>query len=708
MNLPQLLFPLPKQIQGFQPPSSPIIWTLFLKFTRSMGIVKLEIPCTQNVNGVALDPKPDWSFEALLSELDSLEKKLNESSSVPFPFTKTNSRGLSEKSAVQRSPNAFVMRVPDFEESEDDDEDEGKWVPNNGSITAGRFNCDDLYLSDDSGDELDLGVQSCLMNEVGVVEGALSELTNEHQVGIKDEIRNKILSLETGLLNVKEKSTSACAQVEKYREARQEAERKLDVLYQRKIAEALDNHLTAVQREHELKSQREERRLRSDADEEAKRKEKALQEERLRQEKVKAEAEMQAKLRADEAKRAALEAERRAAKEAAEREAANTLKRNESVASKAEAVLNTEPPPSGSESDRTKKSQSAGNIIRAAKSALNLEQEREKKLKELDERNQTIRSSSNQDFSSHERHISRLIRQIRGIEENVRTKATELVQLINNPSRPQTISIATFAKKVVSQCASPDNAAFATSNVIVRVTSQFPHAMDLLLAEFHRACIYTIPKHIAHVESSFESKEAYCKAIGYREDEGKIESTEDYLKRLESYMRLYGALVQTEVQGFQNIHGLKEGWAWLARFLNALPANIYTAVALNAFLQMAGYALFGKYKSQFRKILNIISDNFLNALRAREDSELKPIIVEIQTYIEDKRFLQEPVGRSLKTSLLSSVITPDQEYPDSYPPSRDYRDSYHRSSRNYQDSYYHQSSRNYQDSYYHQSNGYYY
>lgn len=58
-------------------------------------------------------------------------------------------------------------------------------------------------------------------------------------------------------------------------------------------AEALDNHLTAVQRDHELKSQIEERRIRSDAAyEEAKRREKALQEEKLRQEKVKAEAEV--------------------------------------------------------------------------------------------------------------------------------------------------------------------------------------------------------------------------------------------------------------------------------------------------------------------------------------------------------------------------------------------------------------------------------
>ena len=58
-------------------------------------------------------------------------------------------------------------------------------------------------------------------------------------------------------------------------------------------AEALDNHLTAVQRDHELRSQIEERKIRNDAAyEEAKRKEKALQEEKLRQEKAKAESEV--------------------------------------------------------------------------------------------------------------------------------------------------------------------------------------------------------------------------------------------------------------------------------------------------------------------------------------------------------------------------------------------------------------------------------
>lgn len=55
-------------------------------------------------------------------------------------------------------------------------------------------------------------------------------------------------------------------------------------------AEALDNHLTDVQRHHEYKSQIEEKKIRDDAAiEEAKRKQIALQEEKIRQERMKVE-----------------------------------------------------------------------------------------------------------------------------------------------------------------------------------------------------------------------------------------------------------------------------------------------------------------------------------------------------------------------------------------------------------------------------------
>ncbi|XP_019417024.1 PREDICTED: protein GLE1 isoform X2 [Lupinus angustifolius] len=485
------------------------------------------------------------------------------------------------------------------------------------------------------------------MEEVGEVEGALFEFTHEHQLRVKDEIRNKISALETALVNESLNSTSSLLRVEKYKESRQELDRKLDTQYQRRIAEALDNHLTAVQRDRELRSQIEERKIRSDAQYEEAKKKIALQEEKQRQEKAKAEA--AAKLKAEEAKQAALESERKAAMEAKIRAATEAEKRAEKEATEAAARLTD-----NASSPSNAETKESGIVYRAAASTLNLEHGRLQKLKELYEQNQMIRSSSRQDYTRHESHISRLIRQIRGVRDNVRSKATDLTKLLNDPQCPQSISIEIFAKKIVSYCENPGNAPFASGYVIVLVTSQVPHAMDILLAELHRACLYTVPKHLVYRKATFQSKEAYFRTIGYKEDDGKMESTDDYLKRLESYMKVYGALVQTEIQNVQNLHGLQEGWAWLARFLNALPANQYTAVSLNAFLQMAGFALFRKYKSQFVKLLKVISENFLVDLKARNVPELTRTVVEIQTYIEDKKFLKEPEGRSLQSNLLSN------------------------------------------------------
>ncbi|XP_065875673.1 mRNA export factor GLE1 [Euphorbia lathyris] len=631
-----------------------------------MGVVNLEIRCPPKVNAITADPDPDWSFNSLLLELNALEKKLNASSQVPVPFIKTQIGDFSSRKNMGRKSNAFVVHVSDaeLEDSEGDDDEE----LGHGSLVAKRFNCDDIYLSesDDSDYDLCLDDQSYLMDKVGMSEGAVFELTQEHQLGVKEEIRNKISELEMELMRESEKSDSAFRRVEKYREARKESERKFDTQYQRKMAEALDEYMTAIQRDQDIKLQIEERRIRSDAAyEEAKRKEKALQEERLYQERLRAEAE--AKRKAEEAKMVALEAERKAAKEAAEKEAA--AKRVTAVVPQGDLAGPQLNPSSGnqnlqkgSRSNGHNKTGSSGTVVKAAESALILEQERLKKLKTLDEENQRLKSSSNMGFSNYESHVARLIRQVRGSKDSVRAKSTELVKIFTNPSCPQSISIAAFVKKVVSGCETPDSsAAFACGYVIVLVTSQIPHAMEILLAEFHKACIYTVPKHIAYSKSAFESKEAYFRTLGYQDLDGKLESTEDYLKRLTSYMKFYAALIQTEVPGVLNLHGAKEGWAWLARFLNDLPANTYTAHALNAFLQTAGFVLFRRYKSQFRKILKIVSEDFLKALREQKDSELNPIILEIQSYIEDNKFLQEPEGRSLQTALLSNAMIPESE-----------------------------------------------
>lgn len=77
------------------------------------------------------------------------------------------------------------------------------------------------------------------------------------------------------------------------------------------------------------------------------------------------------------------------------------------------------------------------------------------------------------------------------------------------------------------------------------------------------------------------------------------------------------------------------------------------------------------------KMLNIISDNFLTALKARRDPTLNSVIAELQFYIEDKKFLQEPEGRSLEGSLLSSVMVPESEYQQSYHHHSQRRDYYY-------------------------------
>ncbi|KAL0357843.1 UNVERIFIED_CONTAM: protein GLE1 [Sesamum calycinum] len=410
------------------------------------GAVKLELRSPQNVNGIAADPQPDWSFDNLLSELDAIDKKLDATIDFPVPFTKTQPRKLRASKDSYRGTRGFIMHVPDHEidYTDDDSEEEADYST---MVSGRRFACDELYMSDDSENEMPL--QCHLMDKVGVAEGALHELTHELQLSVSD-------------------------------------------------------------------------------------------------------------------------------------------------------------------------------------------------------------------YHRHGQHIGRQIKTISATVENVRTRAEELVKLINSSGCPQSISIQLFAEKIVSNCTNQrsSNAIFATSRVIVLVTSKIPLAMDVLIAELNRVCIYTVPKHISYSEDVFKTKDAYFKAIGYEEENGKIESIDDYVERLSCYMKLYGAIVQTEVGGFQNLHGLREGWAWLARFLNSLPANLYTAVALHSFLEMAGFTLYRRYRNQFEKLLHIVARDFLNALKEGGSeswsAKLSKVKMSIRDYIESNQFKKEPEGLQLRGHLESN------------------------------------------------------
>ncbi|KAJ8449951.1 hypothetical protein Cgig2_029313 [Carnegiea gigantea] len=387
----------------------------------------------------------------------------------------------------------------------------------------------------------------------------------------------------------KEKFASTVLQVQKNAEAKHEMDRKLD-------NGPLDSYLAVMQRDFELKSELEERRRRYEASREEARRKKARGE-------ASRSAEEERKI-AEVAEKEAKGAADKMPKENLRKSAANAKtgimgQKKDSAATFPNIQLST------SAANVPKKVQAA---VKAAENALELEKRRLQEYKELEDRNQSVTLTSEKEFRSKEREIVRQIKQITGSVGAVRSKAIELLKIFNDPTYPQSFTVALFAKKV-------------------------PAVMDCLLAEFHKACIYTVPKHITYSKSAFGTKEAYFKAIGYRHENGKLETTEHYLERLGSLMKIYGAVVQTNPHGVQNMHGLEEGWAWLARLLNNLLANVYPAVALEAFLR------------------------FLQALD-RSDPKINAVIARLQDYIESNAFLKKPEGWEPKGCLLSSNFVP--------------------------------------------------
>ncbi|CAN6841293.1 unnamed protein product, partial [Brassica oleracea] len=194
------------------------VWVFLIQLI-SEGIV-LEPPCPRRVDGISIDPEPNWNFDSLLSEIESVEKKLNVFSKFPQPFTQTTLR-------MGRRGGGFVMRVSEDEMESDVDEesDEEEEEKDHSQIcTKGKhFACDELYLSfcaysDESDDEFDCEPESFLLSKMGLAESALYEVINDHQTEVKIETFR-----------------SAIARVEKYKETRKEVERKLDLQYQRKV-----------------------------------------------------------------------------------------------------------------------------------------------------------------------------------------------------------------------------------------------------------------------------------------------------------------------------------------------------------------------------------------------------------------------------------------------------------------------------------------
>uniref|UniRef100_A0A0D9VHU0 mRNA export factor GLE1 n=2 Tax=Leersia perrieri TaxID=77586 RepID=A0A0D9VHU0_9ORYZ len=593
----------------------------------------------------ALDPRPSWTLGDVLAELDTLEATRRTAQPTPLKQPPEWASGASVRE------KAFVMRV---EEEDDTDEDDDSSDGESRAIVANgaRFSCNDLESSDveESEDELDgTIVPYSLMEKRSLEKSILLELEREHHLKVQEEVRNKLSTLEVCHQNEIQQTISAFARLQKYAESRKEIDRRLDVHFQRKIAEVLDKHLSMVQRDHEQKSQIVERRIRDDAAlEEAKRKEQAMKDEKLRQERAKQEAEARQKAAAKlaaEAQKAAAEA---AAKEAAEKDSAASKSSQNSQNNVAGTTM---------EKKSEIKSELPGIKVFADNSALEAESRRRALLDQV-----PANIHSSKEFSRYDRQIAKSIGKLMPTTDSVKARAGELIKALDGQDCPRPIACRIFANKIISIVKSRNtkdktfgNLAFACGYVMLLVTNQVPDAMDYLLAEFHRVCIYTVPKHLHALNAQARNRD-YYRLIGYQEENGQLESTESYLTYVAAYIKLYAAMIQTEIRGVRHPHGLAEGWKWLAMFLNALPATTATACALHAFLKVAGFALHKKYGSQFMKLLDVVSRCFLPALKEQGSRIQAEAANNLQNYLTDKVYLEEPEGQYLAQQLLSKEL----------------------------------------------------
>ncbi|KAA8497138.1 Nucleoporin GLE1 [Porphyridium purpureum] len=167
-------------------------------------------------------------------------------------------------------------------------------------------------------------------------------------------------------------------------------------------------------------------------------------------------------------------------------------------------------------------------------------------------------------------------------------------------------------KEAAGQITLHSDSAFPVAAVLAALMAVYPDIKDLLIAHFHRECIYTVPMYVRR--SPDQSQEDYYQStLGMKPGE-KVES---YHERMGGYVTLYAALVQTqnaESLGIgPNPYGIEHGWMWLARTVNMKPRNV-SCLVLISFLEICGYRLFREYGRQFEKLMRLVHKSYLPAV----------------------------------------------------------------------------------------------
>ncbi|XP_050354398.1 mRNA export factor Gle1 [Nymphalis io] len=202
-------------------------------------------------------------------------------------------------------------------------------------------------------------------------------------------------------------------------------------------------------------------------------------------------------------------------------------------------------------------------------------------------------------------------------------KVQVLDTFVTASQHPQGLHYCTalLAKKIVRQgdllVSSNPEAAFPLAAVTVALWSQFPEFGKLLEANFHRQCPYLVPMMLPQKEGQTD-KEFYMSRGYTYNDEGVVEKQDKFLKRMSGIFRLHCAIWIAKTPKFMNVsnpHSLRYGWQWLASFINLKPEPDLSATLIHDFFTVCGSEFLGHYGKQCKKILKLLSTEYLSILQ---------------------------------------------------------------------------------------------
>ena len=174
--------------------------------------------------------------------------------------------------------------------------------------------------------------------------------------------------------------------------------------------------------------------------------------------------------------------------------------------------------------------------------------------------------------------------------------------------------------------------AFAYAELASMVSSAFKDFLYVLIASLHRSCPLTVPK--------------------YPKDYTAVQT------EIKGHSSLHAALMQLNPQPW--FQSTDHSWSYLARFLNAMPVNEQTAIALDSFLQIAGHKTYLTFRKQQLKVYTHIKEVFLTALDQEQakgaEDDVDAVKSRIEKYVQDQHFLNAPEGSFIPETDDSSHI----------------------------------------------------